>query len=248
MTVGTVVQRLHLWAGVVLGIQVFLWMLSGVVMSWYHIDLVRGERSAFSALPPELEARSYASPGGVIAQTDGALEVTLLHFLGQPAYEVEGVSGAVLFDASTGEKLSPLSEDVVRKVAEADYVGDGTIKSLTLMDNPPAEYEGRRPVWRADFNDVLNTRLYISPGAGRVISRRNNVWRLYDFFWMLHIMDYADREDFNNPIVKAFSAGGLFFAMTGLVMLVTSRGRRQIVSDVKWVLRGGRRQGGGEQK
>ncbi|MEE9311744.1 MAG: hypothetical protein V3V10_04955, partial [Planctomycetota bacterium] len=57
-----IIQRLHLWVGLLLGIQVTLWMLSGVVMSWYHIDLVRGTTNAFIAPPPELEASAYASP------------------------------------------------------------------------------------------------------------------------------------------------------------------------------------------
>ncbi len=241
MTFAKLVQRFHLWAGVLLGIQVFVWMLSGVVMTWFHIDLVRGERSAFSAPPPELAAKGYASPGGVIAQMDGAIVVSLHHFLGRPVYEVEGVSEHALFDASTGKRITPLGEKPAREVAQADYVGAGKIKYITLMSDAPHEYRGKQPVWRADFDDRLHTRLYISPETGRVISRRNDVWRIYDFFWMLHIMDYGDRKDFNNPLVKAFSAAGLLFSFTGLIMVVMKKGRRQIASDIQFLTRRKRR-------
>lgn len=230
-----VIQRIHLWAGVLLGIQVLLWMLSGVVMSWYHIELVRGERSMFSAPAPELETRSYASPGGVIAQFDGASSVELRYFLNRPVYEVKGDRRAAIFDAITGDQISPIDEDAARAAAEQDYVGDGEIEQVALLSHPPHEYRGRTPVWRADFNDKLNTRLYVSRETGKIAARRNDVWRLYDFFWMLHIMDYEEREDFNNPLVKAASAAGFIFAVTGLFMVLMKKGRNMIRRDVEFI-------------
>ncbi|GJL95369.1 MAG: hypothetical protein DHS20C05_17740 [Hyphococcus sp.] len=241
MTLTKIVQRVHLWAGLVLGIQIFLWMLSGVVMTWFHLDLVRGERAAFSSPAPELDTTSYASPGGVIAQLDGANRVELRYFRGRPVYEVESMSEAALFDAMTGDRLTPLTEKIAREVAKSDFVGEGKVKQVRLLHNPPAEYKGKTPVWRADIDDQLNTRLYISRDTGDVLARRNDVWRLYDFFWMLHIMDFDARKNFNNPLVKGFSLAGLLFAFSGLVMLVTKPSRRQIVQDVKFITgRGGR--------
>ncbi|MHA7870791.1 MAG: PepSY domain-containing protein [Hyphococcus sp.] len=241
MSVYRLIQRIHLWAGLLLGIQVFLWMLSGVVMSWFHIELVRGERAMFDAPPPELESRNYASPGGVIAQLDGATSVELRYFLNSPVYEATTASGHVLFDAATGERISPISEETARAAARADYVGEGEIERIALMSDPPHEYRGVTPVWRADFDDRLHTRLYVSPETGAVLARRNDVWRLYDFFWMLHIMDYVERENFNNPIVRVASGAGLLFAVTGLFMVVMRKGRMQIAEDMRRVMRLGRR-------
>ena len=53
-----------------------------------------------------------------------------------------------------------------------------------------------------------------------MIARRNDVWRLYDFFWMLHIMDYRERSNFNHPLVIAASAGAVLLTLTGLVLLI----------------------------
>lgn len=52
-----------------------------------------------------------------------------------------------------------------------------------------------------------------------MLARRNRIWRLYDFFWMLHIMDYDERENFNNPLIRAFAATGLLFALSGLFLV-----------------------------
>ena len=226
-------QLTHRWLALLLGAQVFLWILSGVVMSWFHISLVRGETNAAVIFPPELEARSYASPGGAIAQVEGATQVTLRSFLGNPVYEVTAARERALFDARTGARLSPIDEASARSVATGDYVGDAELLTVALLDETPQEYRGLKPVWRAQFDDRLNTRLYISPQTGEIVARRNAVWRLYDFFWMLHIMDYGEREDFNNPLVRAASATALLFAFTGVALVLIRIKSGRFADDVK---------------
>src|SRR3546814_17815983 len=39
---------------------------------------------------------------------------------------------------------------------------------------------------------------------------------------MLHIMDYTGRQDFNNPLVIMAGSGGLWIALSGFWLLVTS--------------------------
>lgn len=223
----------HRWLGLALGVQILLWMASGLIMSWFDIALVRGETNAVKIYAPELEPRSYANPGGVIAQTPGATSVRLRSFLERPVYEVIRDDDAALFDAITGEKLTPISGDTAQRIAERDFIGDGKIADLRLMTSTPHEYRGPKPVWRATFDDPLETRLYISPQTGEVLARRNRVWRIYDFFWMLHIMDYRERIDFNNPLVRFAAFAGFLFALSGLYLVIVDftrgkylRGRR----------------------
>lgn len=233
MKLKTIVQRVHLWAGLVLGLQVLLWMASGVVMSWLPIELVRGETTAYTAPARPLGAETYASPGGVIAQAEGATSVELTRFLGRTVYVTRGPGAATaIFDASDGKKLTPLKEGVIRQIARQDYVGEGEIARAALVSFPPQEYRGERPVWRVDFDDRRNTRLYISPDSGDVRARRNDLWRLYDFFWMLHIMDYEEREDFNNPLVMTASAAGLIFALSGIVIVIMRLARGRYGNDL----------------
>ncbi len=235
MKLKPLVQRIHLWAGLVLGVQVLLWMASGVVMSWLPIELVRGETSAYTAPVRPLAAQTYASPGGVIAQVEGATSVELTQFLGRTVYVTRGPGEAAtaVFDASSGERLTPLSEDDARRVARRDYVGEGEIDRAALISFPPQEYRGPTPVWRVDFDDKRHTRIYISPDTGEVRARRNDVWRFYDFFWMLHIMDYEDRKDFNNPLVMTASAAGFVFALSGIVIVILRLARGRYGNDLK---------------
>ena len=226
-------QIAHRWLGLLLGAQIILWMASGVVMSWLAIGLVRGENTAGLDYPPSLTATSYASPGGVIAQVERASEVTLRDFLGKPVYETSGAEGSALFDANTGEQISPLDAKTARRAAKADYIGQGELVRVVLLNNTPGEFRGDTPVWRAEFDDGAGTRLYISPQTGRTLARRNKYWRFYDFFWMLHIMDYGERSNFNNPLIRTASATGLAFALTGLGLVIVRVRSGRYRDDVK---------------
>lgn len=214
------VQSAHRWLGLALCVQVVIWMSSGVVMSLLPIEHVRGETAASFAAPVELAVQNYFPPAGVISEVDGAHEAILKTWLGRDVYVVSGADGKVMFDADTGERLSPLSEEAARLAAESDFTGDAEIRRLVLLRAPPREYGGPSPVWRAEFSDKDQTRLYISPETGAVLARRNRVWRFYDFFWMLHIMDYEERENFNNPLIRTFAITGLLFALSGLTLVV----------------------------
>ncbi|MEZ5893633.1 MAG: PepSY domain-containing protein [Parvularculaceae bacterium] len=227
------VQRIHLWSGLILGIQVLLWMASGVVMSFYPIAQVRGETSVFAQEPQPLDTETYASPGGIIAQSEGVTSVKLRRFLGRPVYETAGPDGGGLYDAASGDKLTPLKEDMARRVATQDFIGDGEVVHASLISFPPQEYRGPTPVWRIDFNDKLNTRIYVSPATGEVKARRNDIWRLYDFFWMLHIMDYKERDNFNTWWLQLFAASGFIFALSGVVIVVLRLAHGRYAHDVR---------------
>ncbi len=75
-------------------------------------------------------------------------------------------------------------------------------------------------MWQLVFDDSDNTHLYVSTAAGKVTARRSGTWRLYDFLWSLHIMDYRTRDDFNNWLVIAFAGLGLVLTVSGAAILI----------------------------
>ena len=60
--------------------------------------------------------------------------------------------------------------------------------------------------------------IYVSAERGVVTTRRNNRWRIFDFFWMLHTMDYQGRDSFNHWLLRIVSAFGLLTVLTGYVL------------------------------
>lgn len=233
MKLHAILLVIHRWAGLILAVQVTLWMASGVVMSLLPLDYVRGERMKTYAAPAELDIQNYFPVGGVIADFGGASEATLKTWQGRAVYLVRSDQGAAMYDADSGERITPISEEEARRAALADFAGVDQIKRALYMNAPPHESGRSTPLWQITFDDKDETRIYVSPDTGDVVARRNRVWRFYDFFWMLHIMDYKERDNFNNPLLQIFSVTGMLFAVTGIALIITSMLRGRYSADVR---------------
>jgi len=222
-------SRLHRWLALVIGVQLLLWFSSGLVMSLLPIDRVRGEhlvdREAAAVLPA---SASYVSPQAIIAASDTPVRA-LRHrmLLGRPVVEAETGSGLSLYDGTTGVRLPPVDARQAEAIAIGAYRGGprpkATVERVTAAST---EYKGRVPAWRVVLADADNTRVYVTD-TGTIAAVRTGTWRLYDFFWGLHIMDWSEHENFNTPWLKAFAFGGLALAIAGTILLYLRWPRRR---------------------
>lgn len=218
--------KLHKWAALIIGLQVLAWVAGGVVMSAIPIQQVRGEHN-IAEQTAELDLSGVLAPGDAAAIADiTPTSVELRPWLGRSIYEFGRDSGAsVIVDATNGEVLSPIDEATAVAVARADHAGEPEITDVTFFADATWESRRDQPSWRVDFADGEGTRLYVSTSTGEVIARRNDVWRFYDFFWMLHIMDYGDRSHFNHPLLVLASLFALGMSLFGFVLLFPWLGR-----------------------
>ena len=76
-----------------------------------------------------------------------------------------------------------------------------------------------------DFNDTERTSFYLSPQTGEVVTRRSAVWRFYDFFWRLHILDLKEGKDFNHPLLIGLTFLTFTVVITGFILLWIRVGR-----------------------
>lgn len=215
----------HQGIGLLVGIQVFLWITSGFVMSVVPIEKVRGE-DWVTEHPPQVVADQtpLIAPNEVTLRLEltGAEQMTLISWLERPVYRVVSGKALHLVDATTGELLSPITAEQARAVAEHDYAGPGAVAEVRLFDEEIIEIRGRKlPLWRIDFDDSRNSTVYVSRESGQVVARRNKIWRIYDFFWMLHIMDYSERNDFNHPLLITAAVVAWLLATSGLWLVVS---------------------------
>lgn len=89
-----------------------------------------------------------------------------------------------------------------------------------------AETGGRGDLWRAHFDDALATRIYLNGRTGEFVTSRNEAWVWYDFFWRLHIMDYAEGEGFNGTLLRGASIIAWGLVIAGAVLAVLALRRR----------------------
>ena len=214
--------RAHKWAGLVLGVQILLWFVSGFIMSLFPINEVRGRHLA---VVPDvtLQAENLIPLELAMPLYDGRLSgAKLISAAGHQAYVLIGDNGEQIIDASNGEPWSDLTVDDIRNVANRLYQGGGVLDYITRLETAPREYRGTLPVWQIVYDDKDKTRIYLDAKTAELKAVRTRIWRVFDFMWMLHIMDYKERENFNTWWLRLFSGAAALFALSGLA-LVTHR-------------------------
>lgn len=226
---------LHKWTALVVGLQLLLWVAGGLVMGVLDIDVVRGEATRAALAPAPLRWDEFVPMSRIVEQVP--LPIAELRVAEGPLgarYRVTDTSGtAYRFDARTGQTLGELSGAQALAVAQAHYAGAGSGQSPIRVRERTSEYRGALPVWRVDFDDAAATTLYVDVHDGDVVARRNRSWRIYDVAWMLHVMDYRERENFNHPLLVGAASLALAVALSGLYLLALTSWR----SGTQWSAR-----------
>ena len=221
-------RRLHKWLGLFVAAQAVIWSLTGLYMTAIHIDIIHGDHFIRRAEPRPLALDGLADPVSLLGRLPDGSSLRTSFLLDRPVYVASSPSGSAAFDARTGERLAAPDEALVRTLARYWYTGEERIEAARLISDIPGEIRGRRPpVWQVDFSGWNSPTLYFSPETGELLARRHNLWRGFDFLWMLHIMDYETRDNVNNPLLRVFTWAALLFALSGLWLLAYSLPRRR---------------------
>lgn len=223
MTVQKWIVRVHKWIALIVGLQIVLWIAGGFVMSAIPIEIVRGEHkiAQHAVKPFDVEELLSLGDATTAAEVSVVKSAALGEMLGQPVWRIIRQDDELaIIDARTGAILSPVDESTARAIAERDYNGDAEIQSAEYVESPPTEYNKSGPVWRVQFDDRDKTTIYVDPSAGEVTARRSETWRLFDFFWKLHVMDYDDGADFNHPLLITAAGMAIFVSISGFILLI----------------------------
>lgn len=213
--------QLHKWIALVVGLQVLLWTLGGLVMTAIPIERVRSEHHvAKRDLAPLVFDRVISAEAAAKAVGMSPVEAVLKATPRGPVWALKDQAGKVAtVAAATGRALPPLSAAEASALAASAYKGEGRPGPSRYLAEAPQETGREGPLWRVDFDDAERTTFYLAPDTGEVVSRRSNVWRVYDFFWRLHIMDLETGEDFNHPLIVTVTGATLVIVLTGFVLL-----------------------------
>jgi Na+-transporting NADH:ubiquinone oxidoreductase subunit F len=151
------------------------------------------------------------------------------HLVGRPVILAREGHRRWLVDGQSGLEIT-IDAEAAARIARADQLAAPPVAAVIRIESAPIEYRARPlPAWRVDLADGRGTRIYVDAVTGAVSARRNGVWRVYDFLWGLHIMDYRGRDDFNNALLVGFALLGVATWMTGATVWI-ARARR-------WALR-----------
>ena len=217
-------RRWHIWLGWIVGLPFLAWTVSGLVMVARPIETVRGE---------DLVSEAPALPAGLVPVPPAIGPRPLASLRLEPRPEgprwllkyADG--GARLADAGTGRLLPPLAAADAARIVEARYKGKARIAAVdrTSAQAPPIDLRRKLAAWRVTMSD--GTRFYLDAATGEILARRTRWWRVYDWMWALHIMDFETREDAHNPLLVGFGVVALLTTLLALAMLPLTLKRRR---------------------
>jgi hypothetical protein len=228
--------RIHRWLGWLIGLQVLIWVAGGVVFSL--VPFQSWVKGGDTVKPPAVVLPSgwgerVAPALQRAAQRGEVVAVAAVATPQGPALRLSYRDGTapVIVPADGSDWAAP-EEASVRRFAASLYRGQAAVVAVERVSTVPsrlgivAETGGRGDLWRVSFDDALATRIYLSGQTGEFVTSRNEAWVWYDFFWRLHIMDYAQGEDFNGTLLRIAAVTAFGLVLAGAVLAVLALRRR----------------------
>lgn len=237
------IRKTHRYLGIFIGLQFILWTLGGLYFSWTNIEEIRGEHLRKDNARIDFD-KDFISPKSVVENIRQHKDISLVQGLrlidisGRPFFEIavedkDRREKFIVADAVTGKIRPAITEEEAKKIARASLVAPQNIKEVTYLteENVGRHHEYREkplPAWAVTFENELT--VYLSAETGQIGAFRTTKWRIFDFLWMLHTMDFETRDDFNNYLLRAFSILGITTILSGfLLFFVSSKFFRRIL-------------------
>lgn len=236
MTLSALTFRWHRWLGWIVGVQVLVWVLGGLVFSLVPFQAwVKGGDAVL--VPPLVLPADWADRTAAgLREAARAGAVSAISTVATPhgpvlKLQLQGQREPLIVRAD-GQAWQAPDADAVRRFAQGFLRADLPMAAVERVVEVPlrlglvAETGGRGDLWRVQFDDSLRTRLYFRGSTGEFVAARNEAWVWYDFFWRLHIMDYGGGEDFNNTLLRVASVTAFGLVAAGAVLGVLALRRR----------------------
>lgn len=236
------IRKSHRYLGVFIGIQFLLWTLGGLYFSWTNIEEIRGEHlqkhhdhsdfnSDLVSPKPVIDQIKSLGPSSTIES------VRLIKILESPYWELKvlenGESRLVIANAINGNIQPGFSADEAKMISDASLAEAHSFKDALLItkDNVGGHHEYREkplPAWAIQYENDLT--VYLSAENGQIGAVRTTKWRIFDFLWMLHTMDFEGRDNINNYFLRGFSVLGIITVLSGFTLFfVSSRFFRKLL-------------------
>ncbi len=220
-----VAGKIHKWLALLMAIQILFWFVSGLFFAIAPIEQVRSEHMKAAAPSAPIPIKVAAAGLQRIAGAAPGERIEIRTMLARPVALVSPHAGRPrLYDLASGRQISPVPSALAVQIAEADYLGDRRAARVSLVTEESPEYRAALPAWRVDFDDDANRALYVAHDTGVVTARRSTLWRVFDFLWGLHIMDFKNHVDFNTPLLIGSTALALVMIVAGIILFPSRLG------------------------
>lgn len=203
-----------------IGAQFVIWSITGAYMVFFDIDYIHGDSLVVNHQTTINPEKLTYPTQRLFQQYPQAKNLSVGVLISNEVYRFSIAEKTYTLDATTGEQLSPLSEARAIAVAKHHYSGNGDVINTELITkNPPFELSKKHlPAWRINFDNFSSPTLYVSANSGKIVTKRHEYWRLFDWMFRFHVMDYNDGENINNWLLFIIALLALFAALSGLIL------------------------------
>ena len=223
-------RKIHRYSGYLVFLQVLFWIVGGVVFSLIPFDsLVKG--GAMTSLPatPPFPVNWMKTTSDSLLDIEDVVALQSHHSSQGVLLEVQAENETHWLRLADGRPATIPSAEAITAYASRIYTGPGQHLATRHLEEPETavlglvkELYGRKDVWQVSYDDSTSTRLYFDGPTGRYLTVRNDYWVLFDAMWRLHIMDYAEGENFNNWFLRLLSVLAMIFSLSGVVLIVNA--------------------------
>ena len=216
------VRIFHKYLSLAISIQLLLWTISGIFFAFNKIELIRGEQYIVEQNNTKLDL-------SVVTVSLTAKNLNLIQRLDEWVLKVEENSEVYFLDFS-GNKLKSLNSEEAKQVVR-EKTNLFPVEALRIeKPSTGSEFRGRNlPLFKVSTKSDENVNVYVDAMSGEITAIRSDSWRTWDFLWGTHIMDYSERENIDNLLLKIFSLLALVSAMSGIILFFSGLKNRKIL-------------------
>lgn len=238
---------LHRWMGVIVGVVMTLWCLSGFVMLFVDYPRLLPAQQLRGLSP--LHSLAGGSLARIALSPDTRLASARLEMAaGKPVLRVvpeKGGSRAIWqmraspqsYDLETGVLLAPLSPDDLGKVGAQFGSNSGiagpvaAITPISVDQWTVQAFRTNRPLYRIDYNDPAGTAAYIAGLTGEVVQKTTRFERFWGWLgavphWLYPTVLRQNPAAWSQVVIWT-SLTGCFLTVTGIWVGLSRLRRRK---------------------
>ena len=208
-----IVRNTHKYLSFFISIQLLLWTISGIYFAFNKIENVRGEQY-------RLQLPSNHSFKNIEFEIPEATSAVVKKRLDQTIIAASTNAGMRYFDEA-GDPLKKISFDEAKQIVAKNTLLNPIAVEEINESKEGSEYRGRQlPIYKVITRNVNDKEInaYLNIFSGDIVAIRSAQWRIWDLMWGFHIMDWQERDNIDNLLLKIFSILALISSLSGILL------------------------------
>ena len=205
------VRVFHKYLSLIISIQLLLWTISGIYFAFNKIELVRGEQYIIKDKPSSIEINNLNISSNVKnIEIFKRLNQWVVKAEMDAGFKYQDLLGNEVYELSPNEAIEVVKLKTILSPIDAIKINESSSRS---------EFRGRSlPIYKIKTDSSDDTNVYVDVMSGKIVAIRSDSWRVWDFLWGAHIIDYRQRDNINNILLKIFSVLALFSSLSGIAL------------------------------